>query len=60
MQVLSGHVIPGTWYTAGLSTGDKLQSWAGNYISVRKDARGHVRYSNYISVSKDARVCVFR
>jgi len=44
-KVLSGHVIPGTWYTAGLSTGDKLQSWAGNYISVSKDARGHVRFS---------------
>jgi len=44
-KVLSGHVIPGTWYTAGLGNGDKLKTWAGDFVTVEKDASGHIRFS---------------
>lgn len=39
-QVLSAHVITGTWYTAGLSDGDKLKSWSGDTVLVVKDSSG--------------------
>jgi len=45
-EILSAHVIPGTWYTAGLQDGDKFKSWAGNFVTIQKDSSGNIRFSN--------------
>ncbi len=44
LQVLAGHVIPGSWYTAGLFTGDKLKNWNGDFITVDKNQNGEIRF----------------
>ena len=43
-KVLAGHVIPGSWYTAGLFTGDKLKNWNGDFITVDKNQNGEIRF----------------
>jgi uncharacterized surface protein with fasciclin (FAS1) repeats len=44
-KVLAGHIIPGTWYTAGLINGDKLKNWNGDLIPVEKTQTGEVRFN---------------
>ena len=44
-KVLAGHVIPGSWYTAGLFTGDKLKNWNGDFITVDKNQNGEIRFN---------------
>ena len=42
-QVLVGHIIPGSWYTAGLVDGDKLKNWNGHLVSVEKNQNGDIK-----------------
>ena len=40
---MKNHVVPGTWYTAGLSNGDILKSFTGSKIPVEKGNNGLVK-----------------
>ena len=51
LQVLAGHVIPGSWYTAGLFTGDKLKNWNGDFITVDKNQNGEIRFRTKVENS---------
>lgn len=44
-EVLNSHVINGTWYTAGLTSGDKLKTWAGNFVTVTRN-HDDVKFEN--------------
>jgi len=44
-QVLSAHLITGTWYSAGLNQGDKLKSWAGDLVTVEKEGDSTLRFN---------------
>jgi len=48
-EVLNAHVIPGTWYTAGLFNGDKLRTWAGNYLVVSRQQDGTIKFSDAVT-----------
>lgn len=44
-QVLSAHVVTGTWYSAGLSAGDDLKAWSGDTIRVDRDEAGNISFN---------------
>jgi len=56
-KVLSNHIIPGTWYTAGLNNGDELKTWAGEYIKIVKDKTGNIRFSQAGTGMTDMTTC---
>ena len=40
---MKAHVIPGTWYTVGLSNGIKLRTWSNEYVTIGKDQDGKIK-----------------
>jgi len=52
-QVLLAHVLPGTWYTVGLSRGDTIKSLSGSLVKVDKDRNGTVSYSGAVTSLAD-------
>jgi len=47
-EVLNAHVINGTWYTAGLTSGDTLKTWANNYVKVIRE-HGRIKFENALT-----------
>jgi len=44
-KVLRAHILPGSWYTAGLSQGIKIKSWSGETVDVEMAANDTIRFS---------------
>jgi len=52
-EILKSHVIPGTWYTPGLSNNDVLKSLSLNKIVVHKDNDGGVKFGSAVATLTD-------
>jgi len=48
-KILEAHVLPGTWYTVGLSQRLHLRSWAGDAVTVTLLPDGRIRFSGALA-----------